>query len=131
MLPWMSTAWFGMSTKLPGRTRAFGRNEKAAGSRFEDRDAQDIADAEGDVARPLILLEGGQARQVLGQDLDDFRGKLDDRVVEAHRVALTRQYVRGGRAAHRHPAAAAQRRHQGHAQRERAKFSPKSPISNS
>ena len=113
MLPWMSTAWFGMATKLPGRTRAFGRNEKAAGSGFEDRDGQDIADAEGDVARPLIAHEGGQARQVLGQDLDDFRGKLDDRVVEAHRVALARQYVRGGGAAHRHPAAAAQCRRQG------------------
>ena len=113
MLPWMSTAWFGMSDEIARPHRAFGRNEQAAGSRFEDRDAEDIADAECDVARPLIAHEGGQARQVLGQDLDDFRGNLDDRVVEAHRVALTRQYVRGGGAAHRHPAATAQCRRQG------------------
>ena len=37
---------------------------------------------------PPIVREDDQARQVLGQDLDDFRGDLDDRVVEAHRVAL-------------------------------------------
>ena len=113
MLPWMSTAWFGMATKLPGRTAPSAGMNRPPGGRFEDRDAQDIADAECDVARPLIAPEAGQPRQVLGQDIDDFRRDLDDRIVEARRVALAGNDIRGGRAVHRHPTAAAQRRRQG------------------
>src|SRR4030095_15216329 len=61
---------------------AFGRNEQASGSSFEDGYAKDIPDAECDVARAPIVLEcADQAQQVFGLDLDDFRGDLDDRVV--------------------------------------------------
>src|SRR6185295_11487023 len=81
--------------EIAGPHAAFGRNEETSGRSFEDRHAQDIADAEGDVTRPRVLLEGAQARQVPRQDLDDFRGNFDGCIIEADRVALTIQYIPG------------------------------------
>src|SRR4029453_3092263 len=103
MFPWMPTAWFGMVTKLPGRTppsAGMNRPPEAASKTVTPR----ISPMPNVMSRGRRLsLKAPLKRGRFGLDLDDFRGDLDDRVVEADRVALARQDIRGGGTVHRHP----------------------------
>ena len=85
----------------------FERYEQAAGRRFENRDRDNIADAEGDVGRWAPVRE--RTRQSFGfmgrENVDGLGGKLDQRVGDGRRGFAVN--IPGGRSVDRKERAAA------------------------